>query len=84
MSKVVNFTVHKNTLEKRKRREVWSQLQRVSKRVGKDIDGFALVCFSSDKDYVETQTEYMCRNTRDLYSIPEMAREKLSKAINKP
>lgn len=47
--KVVSLTVHKNTVEKRRRKEVRDDLKMAAKQIEmQEMDGFVLVLFSKD------------------------------------
>lgn len=82
MGETVSFTVHKNTREKRQRREVWQNLQKKARDVPKDVDGYALVAFTRNgQEEVVTRTDWFTRDAADAFRLPDMAEQKIRSAI---
>ena len=69
---VTNLTVHKNTIAKRQRREVWNRLVGAAKSIPKDIDGMALVAYRRNNDELEVIADYSVRDPADTAILPHL------------
>jgi len=84
MTTPISLTVHRNTKEKRERREVWCAAQEKAKSLPKNIDGFAMVYFT--RHGVRSTTAnvmWFVRDSADTFLLPEMARHEIQRAMSK-
>lgn len=81
MNKVVNLSVHRNTREKKKRREVSDALMRNAKNLAgpKDINGFSLVVWYGDGSTACSWRRGMLPHN----VIPEHTKRALERRFNK-
>lgn len=75
----VNLTVHRNTVEKRRRREVAASLLREARDLRGDMDGFALVSWRNDGS---SRCEWATGDLK-LNTVPDFARTALIRSISK-
>lgn len=90
---VVSLTVHKNTLEKRKRRDVYKRLKEcVDGMRGYPLDGFALVAFHRiPADVTDprggsvlcSHVDYAVRDSQDLIGMPTLASELIRERVSR-
>ena len=84
MGKVINLTLHKNTLRKRQRKLARKTLTRTASHVSRTtkVDGFALVTFTiSDQGTVSHQVHYDVPSPSFAFILPQMAQQALFGAI---
>lgn len=84
MGKVINLTLHKNTLRKRQRKLARKTLTRVANHVSRNtkVDGFALVTFTiSDQGTVSHSVHYDVPSPSFAFILPQMAQQALFAAI---
>lgn len=78
---IARLSVHKNTLHKRRRRQVSERLAREVKELRGDIDGYAIVGFRKDGT---ARCDWMRTNgTVPLTLIPEFVKGALLRSIGK-
>ena len=78
MGKVVSLTVHKNTMEKRRRRACYDDLVKTAKEMPKDVDGWGLVYFKNNSDgSFSSSGFYYCTEPKDSMRIHDIASTQL-------
>lgn len=81
--KLVRLNRERECRIRAERASVRARLVAKAREIDDGIDGYALVVYRHNSDgSVMTQTDYCVRDSRDLYRLPDMAREKVSTAIN--
>ena len=83
MGKVVNLTVHKNTREKRKRRECHTNLVTCARRCPKDMDGWAFVAFRRSGTNLDVIVHYDTTNPTDIVQLPNLAQHEIRSKIDR-
>ena len=84
MTTPISLTVHRNTREKRQRRQVWDTAQRMARTMPKNIDGFVVVYFKkTGLSATETWADWYVRDAADTFRLPEMARHQIEREINR-
>lgn len=77
-----SLAVHRNTLEKRRRREGWDRLRAAVLGGDRDWDGWALVQYRRDGPTdITVSASYHVRDAADAHLLPDMARMHLSKRV---
>lgn len=79
-AKVVSLSVHKNTLEQRKRHATSKEFMAEAKKIARDkqISGYVIVAYTKDE---ETRTSYDSGHMPPRY-LPEFVRAKIIVAID--
>jgi hypothetical protein len=70
--KVVRFSVHKNTKEKRERHGIWEQLKEGVNSIPKDADGFLLISLKREEEQVFFRVFAGHRDSRDRRYMLEL------------
>jgi len=80
---VRDFTLHKNTLAKREKRDLCVALvqdaKEITKDTGKNIDGYAIVYYRKEAhgQIIMSNIVYNMRDSMDKYALPGLLHHKL-------
>lgn len=79
-SRVVSFTVHKNTRDKHERRRIYEHLKDSVNNIAKDADGYMMIAIKRDGETVYTQTGWSARDARDYRYMLDLLKEDLARS----
>ena len=83
MTKVTQLSVHRNTREKRQRRQVWQEAQGKARAMPKDVDGFAMVYFrhAPDRTGLTVRATYFVRDAADADRLPGIVGNEMQRCV---
>ncbi len=81
MSKVVNLTVHKNTLLQRKLKATRQALRQSIKSIDIDYDSWVLVAFKREPDELLHYVDYVIEDSALIPLLPKMVEHFIKSAI---